>query len=39
MEQTKNGDDKRKEAGVYAKKENVNTWATIAKILTNEKTI
>ena len=39
MEQMKNEDDKRKEAGVYAKNENVNTWATIAKRLTNEKTI
>ena len=39
MEQMKNEDDKRKEAGVYEKNENVNTWATIAKRLTNEKTI
>ena len=35
----KNEDDKRKGAGVYEKNENVNTWATIAKRLTNEKTI
>ena len=39
MEQMKNEDDKRKEAGVHEKNENVNTWATIAKRLTNEKTI
>ena len=39
MEQMKNEDDKRKEVGVYEKNENVNTWATIAKRLTNEKTI
>ena len=39
MEQMKNEDDKRKEAGVYEKNENVNTWATIVKRLTNEKTI
>ena len=28
MEQMNNEDDKRKEAGVYEKNENVNTWAT-----------
>ena len=39
MEQMKNEDDKRKEAGVYEKSENENTWTTIAKRLTNEKTI
>ena len=39
MEQMKNEDDKRKEAGVYENNENVNTWAIIAKRLTNEKTI
>ena len=39
MEQMKNEDDKRKEACVYEKNENVNTWTTIAKRLTNEKTI
>ena len=39
MKQMRNEDDKRKEAGVYDKNENVNTWATIAKRLTNEKTI
>ena len=39
MEQMKNEDDKRKEAGVYENNENINTWATIAKRLTNEKTI
>ena len=35
----KNEDDKRKEAGVYEKNENVKTLATIAKMLMNEKTI
>ena len=39
IEQMKNEDYKRKEVGVYEKNENVNTWATIAKRLTNEKTI
>ena len=38
-QQRKNEDDKRKEAGVYEKNDNVKTWATIAKRLTNEKTI
>ena len=39
MEQMKNEDDKRKEAGVYENNANIKTWATIAKRLTNEKTI
>ena len=39
MEQMKNEDDKRKEAGVYENNENVKTLTTIAKKLTNEKTI
>ena len=39
MEQKKNGNDQRKEAGLCEKNENVKTWATIAKRPTNEKTI
>ena len=39
MEQMKNEDDKRKEAGVYENNENIDTWATIDKWLMNEKTI
>ena len=39
MEQMKNEDDKRKEAGVYENNDNVKTWATIVKRQTNEKTI
>ena len=39
MEQMKKGDDNRKEASVYENNENVKTWATIAKRLTDDKTI
>ena len=39
MEQMKKEDANRKEAGVYEKNENVKTWATIAKRMTDEKTI
>ena len=31
--------DKRKEPGVYENNENVKTWTTIAKSMTDEKTI
>ena len=39
MERLNNKDDKRKEAGVYENNENVKTWATIVKRMTDEKTI
>ena len=39
MEPMKNEDDKRKEARVYEKNENVNACTTIAKRLTNKKII
>ena len=39
MEQMKKEDDKRKEACIYEKNENVKTWSTIAKRMTDEKYI
>ena len=39
VEVLKNEDTKRKDAGIYEKNEDVKTWATIAKRITNEKTI
>ena len=39
MKQMKNENDKRKEAGVYEKDDNIKTLASIDKRLTNEKTI
>ena len=35
----KTEDDKRKEAGVYKNNENVKTWATFAKRMTDERTM
>ena len=39
MQQMKKEDDNRKEAGLYENNKNVKTWATIAKRMTDEKTI
>ena len=39
MEHIKKEDDKKKETGVYEKNEHAKTWATIAKRMTDEKTI
>ena len=39
VEVLKNEDTKRKDAGIYEKNDNVKTWETIAKRITDEKTI
>ena len=39
VEVLKNEDTKRKDAGIYEKNDNVKTWTTITKRITDEKTI